>query len=103
MFGLCKDPVEDFGDLCVVGFVIIVGNEVEKGANNVSIFVVGVVRNGGYGEIIHFYAKGIIEIFNFFSCVSVFCCDCGVSCCSCHPKIDTKVSLVQQQGQRKLS
>ena len=42
VLGLCEDPVEDFGDLRVI-VIIVYRNKPEKGANNVSVFVVVVV------------------------------------------------------------
>ena len=68
VLGFGVDPVEDFGDLCVVGLVGHVVDKIKQRAYCVSVFIVAIIRNRGDIEIIH-YAKGEeMKIFNFFSC-----------------------------------
>lgn len=60
VLGFGVDPVEDFGDLCVVGLVGRVVDKIKQRAYCVSVFIVAIIRNRGDIEIIH-YAKGEVK------------------------------------------
>jgi hypothetical protein len=57
VLGFGVNPVEDFGHLCVVNFVVVVvTNEVKYGAYGVTVFFIAIIRNRGDVKIVH-YAK----------------------------------------------